>query len=178
MKQLHSIIESLLFLSGEPMSFKKLAQITEKPAKEIREAVLNLKNELEENNCGLRILIKEEECQLASAPENSEFSQKLMQNFFNEELSKSALEVLAIVAYRGPIARSGIDHIRGVDSSYVLRNLLLRGLVERVDNPTDSRSYLYKITFDFLKHLGISNIEELPKFSGLNEKIDELNNNV
>lgn len=170
---LESIIESLLFLSGEPMSFRKLGQIVGVSSKEIREVVLSLKNNLEENNRGLRILIKEDECQMASAPENSAFSQKLMQNFFNEDLSRSSLEVLAIVAYRGPITRSGIDNIRGVDSSYVLRNLLIRGLIERTENPKDSRSYLYKISFDFLKYLGISSIEEMPKFNELNEKIDK-----
>jgi len=92
---------------------------------------------------------------------------KLVKNDLEEDLSRATLEVLAVVAYRGPISRAQIEEVRGVNCSFTLRNLLMRGLVERVENPNDSRSYLYKISFDFLKHLGLGNVKELPNYEEL-----------
>jgi segregation and condensation protein B len=88
------------------------------------------------------------------------------------------LEVISIVAYRGPITRSEIEAIRGVNSSYTVRSLMLRGLMERIENPNDSRGYLYKISFDFLKKLGIDSVERLPEFETLSKdsRIDSIIN--
>jgi len=68
-----------------------------------------------------------------------------------------------LIAYLGPISRAQIDYFRGVNSSFILRNLLMRGLIERVSESAD-RSYSYQISFDLLKHLGISKIEDLPDY--------------
>ncbi len=72
---------------------------------------------------------------------------------------------MTIVLYRGPIARSQIDYIRGVNSTFTLRNLLIRGLIERIPNPKDSRGFLYRPTFDLMNHLGITRIENLPEYA-------------
>src|SRR3989344_8813132 len=82
----------------------------------------------------------------------------------SEELSKSALETLTLVLYRGPVNKSNIDFIRGVNSQFILRNLLVRGLIERVAHETDKRVLLYRATFELLQHLGISRITELPEY--------------
>ena len=74
------------------------------------------------------------------------------------------METIAIIAYKGPLTRLDIEYVRGVNSSFIIRNLLMRGLVERVENPKDARSYLYKVSFDFLKHLGVTGIEDLPQY--------------
>jgi segregation and condensation protein B len=86
-----------------------------------------------------------------------------------EGLSKAALEVLSIVAYKGPISRAEIESIRGVNCSFTLRSLMMRGLLERIDNPKDGRGYLYKISFEFMKKLGIESIDKLPDYKELSQ---------
>lgn len=71
---------------------------------------------------------------------------------------------MAIIAYRGPITRAKINEIRGVDSSYILHQLLLRGLIERSVHTEKYKAYLYNISFEFLQHLGISNVQELSQY--------------
>lgn len=155
-------IESILFVTGEPVSEKKLIKVLEKTREEVRSALEELRNDY--NNRGIVILQKEDEWQFGSAPDCKELIEHLVKSDFIEELSRSALETLTIVAYKGPLTRAELDFIRGVNSSFMLRSLLLRGLVERVENPKDARSFLYKISFDFLKHLGVARVEELPKY--------------
>jgi len=81
--------------------------------------------------------------------------------------------VLSIVAYRGPITRAEIEAIRGVNCSFTLRALLIRGLLDRTENIKDNRRYLYNISFDFLKKLGMDSVEKLPDWETLNKKIEE-----
>ncbi len=165
-----SIIESLLFISGEPMSFKKLAKITSLKEKDLKLSAVVLAERYSDQNGGLRILIKDGKIQMVTAEENSEFVEKFLKADIEGELSRAALEVLSVVAYRGPIARSEIEEIRGVNCSFTLRHLMIRGLIERINNPKDARAYLYRISFDFLKKLGVEKVEDLPKFKELKEK--------
>lgn len=169
MSNLSSVIESLLFVSGEPLSVKKLSKIAGKPESEVEEAVTQLSDDCKNNHRGFYVARKEDEIQLVSASEFKEYVHKLVKGDPEEDLSRATLEVLAVVAYRGPISRAQIEEVRGVNCSFTLRNLLIRGLVERVENPNDSRSYLYKISFDFLKHLGLENVKELPNYADLNK---------
>ncbi|KKQ40457.1 MAG: Segregation and condensation protein B [Candidatus Moranbacteria bacterium GW2011_GWC2_37_73] len=112
----------------------------------------------------LSLLVKGEEVQLVSNPENAEFIEGLVKSELQDSLSNAAMEVVSIIAYRGPISKTEIEAIRGVNCAYTLRNLLLRGLIERNDNPNDSRGYVYAITFDFLKKLGIESVKNLPEY--------------
>ncbi len=175
---LKSIIESLLFLSSEPLKLSKISKIVGVNKSEIENAVLALQNDYALGKRGLIILKKEDEFQMATNPENASFMEQLIKNEMQESLSRAALEVLSIVAYRGPIMRSEIEAIRGVNSSYTIRLLMLRGLMERIENPSDGRGYLYKISFDFLKKMGIDNVEKLPDFETLSkdERIDSIIN--
>jgi segregation and condensation protein B len=75
-----------------------------------------------------------------------------------KDLGKAGLETLSIILYQGPISRAEIDYIRGVNSNFILRNLLIRGLIERVENPHDQRSFLYKPTLELISYLGLSKI--------------------
>lgn len=165
-------IESILFVTGEPVSEKKLVKVLEATQEEVRRALEELRNDY--NNRGIVILQKEEEWQFGSAPDCKELIEQLVKSEFTEELSRAALETLTIVAYRGPLTRHALDFIRGVNSSFMLRNLLLRGLLERVENPKDARSYLYKISFDFLKHLGITRVEDLPQYAENRARADDV----
>jgi segregation and condensation protein B len=174
--KLKSIIESLLFMKGEPVKITKLAKYIGAHQAEVENALMVLSGEYVFQKKGFILIRKEDEVQLASNPENAEFVQQLVKGDLSEPLSNAGLEVLSIVAYRGPITRAEIENIRGVNCSYTIRNLLLRGLVERIDNPNDMRGYIYKITFDFLKKLGIESVEKLPSYEELNK--DERLNSI
>lgn len=165
-----SVIESMLFISGEPMSFKKLSKYTSIEIADLENAAIDLAKKYNEEARGLRILIKDKEVQMVTAGENSKYVEGYMKADIEGELSRAALEVLSVVAYRGPIPRSKIEEIRGVNCSFTLRHLLIRGLIERMDNPSDARTYLYRISFDFLKKLGVEKAEDLPRFEELRNK--------
>lgn len=168
-----SIIETILFTYGEPMSLEKLAKITKAKKEEVHEALSALAREYEGR--GLAILKKGDEYQLGSNPAYANYIEELVKSEFSEELSKAAIETVAIIAYKGPVTRAQIEYVRGVNSSFTLRNLLMRGLIERVENPKDARSYLYRVSFDFLKHLGLTRLEDLPQYDEFRkEKIEVL----
>jgi len=162
-----SILESILFSIGEPISIEKLVKTLEKNKDAVKKIINDLENDYQKENRGLRIIKKGEKIQLVSSPKNSQYIERLIKNELQEDLTPASLEALAIVAYRGPITRAEIEEIRGVNCSYILRNLLIRGLIERKGLPEDARAYIYEISFDFLKKLGLSSIEELPEYKKL-----------
>ncbi len=164
---LKSVIESILFSIGEPISIERLAKTLGKDKDSIKNTVQELEKDYETENRGLRILIKNEEIQLSSAPENSLYIEKLIKDELQEELTPASLETLAIIAYKGPLTRAEIEEVRGVNSSFILRNLLIRGLVERKGHPEDARAYIYEISFNFLRKLGLKSVEELPDYKKL-----------
>ena len=157
--------ESILFVHGEPMAIKRLAAITQASEEEMRDALAALAKNLDGR--GLVLLEKDEEWQLGSHPLAAPYIEKLARGQFGEELSRPALETLAIIAYRGPLARADIEDIRGVNSSFTLRALMMRGLIERTDHPRDARGFLYRVSMDFLKHLGLARMQDLPRYDEL-----------
>ncbi len=167
---LQSSLEALLFVSGEALSLVRLEKILGVPKDEIRAAGQALAVEYQSNALrGLMILSDGESLLMATKPEHAPIVEALTKSELQENLSKAALEVLSIVAYRSPISRSEIDAIRGVNCSFTLRNLLLRDLISREGNPSDSRGYLYRPTFRFLESLGLGQISELPDFETLSQ---------
>ncbi len=167
-KDIKSILESLIFVVGKPISIKRLAKIAS-----IRESeVANVLDELRQDyqGRGIKILARGNAVQLISIPENSQYVKKLLTEELQENLTRAALETLAIIAYRGPVTRSQIEQIRGVNSVYILRNLLMRGLIDRERSKRDARFWEYQPSFDFLRHLGIKDIKELPDFEELHKE--------
>lgn len=164
-------IEAILFFKAEPLSIKKLAQILKTDEMEIKNALAILKEKLEGR--GVTLIEKDDEVMLGTAGDAGGIIEELSKEELSRDLGKAGLETLSIVLYRGPITRSGIDYIRGVNSTFILRNLLIRGLVEKIPNPNDQRSFLYRATFDLLSHLGISRVEDLPEYRGANESIEK-----
>lgn len=170
-QKLKSIIESLLFISGEPIKVRVLVQVSGASTAEVKEAMESLRKDYQDSQRGLRIMEKDEEVQMVTAIENSEFVAKMVEADLRGDLTRASVETLAIVAYRGPLTRAKVEEIRGVNCSFALRYLLIRGLVERIDNPEDSRSYLYRPSFDFLKKLGLEKISDLPRYEELSKKV-------
>ncbi len=175
--KIKSIVESLLFVSGEPIKLSRLAKIIGVKMAEVEKAVMVLQKEYSQNR-GLIIIKKEKSVQMATNPENAESVSQIAKNELQGNLSQSSLEVLSIVAYRGPISRANVEAIRGVNCSFTLRTLMMRGMLERYDDPQNARSYLYKISFGFLKKFGIDRVEKLPDWETLskNSQIDDVIN--
>lgn len=164
-------IESILFFLSEPVAISRLSRLTQKKEEEVKEALAILKNNLQER--GLTILEKEDRVFLTTSPESSDILRTLQKEELEGELTKAAAEVIAIIIYKNPITRAEIDYIRGVNSSFVLRNLTIRGLVERLSHPHDARTYRYKPSFDLLRHLGIEKFEALPEYEEMNKTLED-----
>jgi segregation and condensation protein B len=162
-------IEAILFWKGEPISRKRLAEILESNQTEINEGILKLQENLKER--GIVLVEKENEVMLGTVPELSELIEKLQKEELNKDLSKASLETLSIVLYKNGTNRSEIDYIRGVNSSFTLRMLSVRGLVDRIIDPSDSRRYIYKPSFNLLSFMGVKSVEELPEWNEVNGSI-------
>ncbi len=171
MNELAKKIEAVLFVAGEGMSVSRLSLLFKKKEEEILKSLDELEEHLK-NGHFLLLLKHEDKVSLTTAPEVSGIVEDFAKEEFAGELTRASLETLAIVAYKGPLKRSEIDYIRGVNSSFMIRNLLMRGLVERIKDPKDSRAFLYKISSDFLKFLGLSSVSQLPDFGALGERLE------
>lgn len=153
-------IEGLLFWRAEPVAIAELVRQLGATKAQIETALGQLSTALEHR--GICLVKTADEVMLGTAPALSELIEKLTKEELARDIGKAGLETLSIILYQGPISRADIDFIRGVNSQFIVRNLLIRGLIERVDNPTDARSFLYKPTLALLAHLGIRSIDELP----------------
>ncbi|MCX6753303.1 MAG: SMC-Scp complex subunit ScpB [Candidatus Nomurabacteria bacterium] len=167
---LEAKIEAILFFKGEPVSIHNLSSLLKVSKEETKEAVINLSTRLQ--NRGIVLSVKEDEINLGTNPEISELIEKLQKEELNKDLSKSSLETLSIILYKNGISRSEIDYIRGVNSSFILRALSIRGLIEKLTDPKDNRKYIYKPTFELLSFMGIKSVAELPNFTEINPKIE------
>lgn len=165
---LKSQIESLLFIAAKPMSIKQLADITGVKAGDIESVGDEMERVYKEAGNGVQIIKNDDKYQMVSSPENAKIIQELIKDETTGELSRPSLETLTIVAYRGPISKTDLDRIRGVNCSLIVRNLLLRGLIESKFDKTKNETY-YKVTFDFIRFLGINNITDLPDYKKLHD---------
>lgn len=174
MSNLNHQIESVLLFKNEPVTLSELAKILDVQKERIQEAISNLQKEYESR--GIVIVSDGESVSLGTHPDNSELIEKLQKDELSRDLGRAGLETLAIVLYRGPISRREIDHIRGVNSGFILRTLLIRGLIERTD-VAGERSYSYKPTLKLLEYLGVARIEDLPQYGEALKKVEEFINN-
>lgn len=174
--ELESKIEGLLFYRGEEVEIKELSKLFNTTEEEINNSLIKLDQNLTAR--GIVLVRKEDRVVLGVSSELSSLIDSLRKEELDKELSKAALETLSIVLYQNGISRSEIDYIRGVNSSFILRNLLVRGLVEKVIDSKDSRKILYRPTFNTLSYLGINSIEQLPNYTDVVLKLKEtLNTN-
>lgn len=161
---MEGIIEGLLYVQGDlGLTIKQIEDILEITEEEAKKLVLNLKNYYEEDNRGLRINYLGNTIKLTTKEEHQKYYQKLLEDPTSRNLSDSALEVLAIIAYNEPITRGDLEKLRGVDSTYVLRRLLAKGLIKECGkSDLPGRPILYKTTDDFLDYFGLASIKDLP----------------
>ena len=163
-------LEAILFWKAEPISLKKLASLLNTDVQDIKNGLVELENALKGR--GLTLVQTDDEVMLGTSKELSSLIEQLTKEELTRDLGKAGLETLSIILYQGPISRADIDYIRGVNSQFIVRNLLIRGLVNRVDNPKDARSFLYKTSLELLSHLGIGKIEELPEYEQVRKDIE------
>jgi segregation and condensation protein B len=163
-------IESVLFFKNEPVSYKDLAKATGSSAGEVRDAVKILMRNYESR--GLVIVEDGDSVGFGTHPDSSSLIESMQKEELSRELGRAGLETLSIVLYKGPVSRREIDYIRGVNSGFILRNLLIRGLVERTESAAGERSFSYKPTLELLRHLGIRRREDLPEFGTALAKIE------
>jgi len=169
--ELEAKIEGLLFYKGEEIEIKKIAEVFEVSVEETEEALKKLENSL--NGRGLVVVRKDNSIVLGISAELSPVIENIRKEEISKELTKSALETLSIVLYKNGVTRSEIDYIRGVNSSFILRNLLVRGLVEKIIDPKDNRRFLYRPTFETLSYMGITSIGELPDYEKVRKDLEE-----
>jgi len=164
---LKSKIESILFISTRPLTIKRLSELLKVEQGKIKPALDELVSEYSERkDSGLQINRVGKQYQMSTTPA----SQKIVKDFVKEEvtgeLTRPQLEALTVVAYRGPITKEELEQIRGVNCSMILRNLMIRGLVEMEEDKKVMKTYYY-VTFDFLRFLGLSDISQLPDYEKL-----------
>ena len=170
-----AIIEGLLFVSGEDgLSLEEISNIIEIDKDEIGKYIKELFNDYNNDERGMNIEFLGNKFKLTTKPEHKEFYKKLINDDESSILSQSCLETLAIIAYNGPITRIDIEEIRGVNSSYLIRKLLLKGLIEEVGKAeTAGRPRMYNITSKFLDYFGLGSTDELPKIELEDKEIEE-----
>ena len=172
---MEGILEGLLYVQGDiGLTLEQVMDILNISEEDAKTLIYKLKNSYENENRGLRINYLGNTFKLTTKEEHKEYYQRLLENPKNNVLSNSALETLAIIAYNEPITRIEIDELRGVDSSYIVRRLLAKGLIKECGkSDLPGKPILYKTTDDFLDYFGLSSIDELPSLDNLDEDDDE-----
>jgi len=176
---LKSQLESLLFVAIKPLAIKELAVLTNTKTKEVEEALQTLETEYAETERGLSLIKNNNQYQLTTAPANAALVQEFLKDETNGELSQPSLEALTIIAYRGPIGKLELEKIRGVNCSLIIRNLLLRGLIEEKYDKAKDENF-YTVTHDFVRFLGIRSVNDLPEYKklGADEAVNQTINEV
>lgn len=184
---LSAALEAILFAAGESVSVERLALVLGAEEEELFRTGRELAEKYEREERGIRLLVLDNKLQLCSAPDYAVYITRALEQRKPPMLSQSALETLAIVAYFQPVTRAYIDQVRGVDSTYTVSTLLERGLIAvsgKLEAP--GRPSLLVTTDVFLRTMGVSSLQELPKLpdmSGgdgvlaLQRKIEELQSN-
>lgn len=166
---LKSQILSILFVASKPVTKKELLDTLEISEDDLKLVIEELVSE--NHTAGIILLAHNDKLSLSSNPIYSPQVKKFLSLELREKLTDSALETLAIILYRQPISKAEIESIRGVNSNHTIRQLLIRGLIEKTSSDTDKRVQNYKTTLEFMQHLGIKDMRELPDFEELTKNI-------
>lgn len=165
----HSI-EAVLLFKNEPVTIGDLSKMLEANTEEVKSAIEAL--ETYYRGRGIVLVTDGEKVMFGTSPTASGLIEKIQKDEVSRDLGRAGLETLAIILYKGPISRREIDYIRGVNSGFIIRNLLVRGLIERSESESGERSFSYKPTLELLRHLGVTKQSELPEFKTAFEKLE------
>ncbi len=164
-REIQSILEAVLFAAGDAVELEKLADIVDVDKKSLREILQKMMDAYNFERRGIHIIRMEDSYQMCTRGEYHDYVAMLAEPRRKQSLSNAAIEVLAIIAYKQPVTRSTIEHIRGVNCDYVVNRLMERNLIEekgRLDAP--GRPILFGTTQEFLRCFGVATLEELPEF--------------
>lgn len=176
-----AVIEGLLFLKGsDGLTFHELKEILDAEEEEIKKNIKELYNEyLTNENRGIQLELLGERFKLTTKPVHKEYYKKLVFEEEDSNLTQAALETLAIIAYNEPITRIEVDEIRGVNSSYLIRKLMIKNLIQEVGRAeTAGRPRQYGVTNAFLDYFGLNSISDLPKIENKSESIEDNETNL
>jgi len=163
------LLEGILFYKSQPLKKSYIVSQFSVSEADLRTTLDTLRARLE--NGATRLLETDTEIELVSAPELAPFIEELRKQDIKSDIGKAGAETLAIIMYQGPISRTEIDRIRGVNSSFILRNVLIRGLVSRSPDQKGN-GYLFSIAPSLLAHLGITHKEALPDFARITDALE------
>jgi segregation and condensation protein B len=171
-QELTQSIEALLFAFSRPFSRDELSRLLDVEVTDINAAIATLATRFNER--GMALVDDGKVVELRTAPVAAETIERIRKEEFSRDIGRAGLEALAAILYRGPLSRSEIDFIRGVNSSQTLRTLLTRGLIRKVPNPKDERSFLYEGTTELYAELGLTTRADLPDFVTVRQKLADL----
>ena len=180
--EIESVIESILFVSGEPVATSRIAAVLGVSVFHVEAAANRLRDKYNFERRGIRLVKVDDSLQLCSSPEYADYIRLALETRKPPTLSQPALEVLAIIAYFQPVTRSYIEQIRGIDSSYTVNLLLDRGLIvslQRLSVP--GRPMLFTTTAAFLRTFGLESLDDLPELpviDGSGEGIERIQNAI
>lgn len=155
-------LEAVLFAANGPLSKKELTGLFSCTAEELGHIVHALSEEL--SSRGITLVETDTELELRTAKEAAELVKRLRTTEVSRDIGKASLETLAVIAYQNGATRGEIDWVRGVNSSASVRTLLLRGLIDRSEDPSDKRRIVYTLSTEALAHLGVSAAAALPRY--------------
>ena len=170
LSDLKAIVEALIFASPEPISTKALAKLLEPETPEdVAAAVASLKVDYDRPG-GLQLVEVAGGYQIVTRPELHEWVRRLFHEHTTKKLSVSALETLAVIAYKQPVTAPEITEIRGVNAAGVVGTLMERKLIRIVGRKqVVGRPFLYGTTREFLERFGLNDLSDLPKVEDMSE---------
>lgn len=166
-------IESLLFVSPKPMTISSLVSFLKKQgekttSEEVTSIIEELKSKYNSLESGIQLVQAADSVQFVSNQEASALVKQFLKEDLTGELTPASLEALTVIAYRGPITKAELEQIRGVNCSLIIRNLLIRGLINVIEEK-DKMRIVYEPTVEFLKYLGLTSVKELPDYERLHQ---------
>ncbi len=175
MENLESLIESVLYVAGEPVELSLLSEKFEVTENAIKKALENLSKKYNETS-GIQIVKFKNKIQFATNPQNAEAIEKVLNPIKEKVLSRATLETLAIIAYKQPITRLEIEEIRGVNSDYAIDLLSKNSLIEVVGRKDAiGKPLLFGTTDDFLKRFELLDLNSLPKYEQILAQLKTIN---
>lgn len=168
-------LESILLVSDKPLSIEVITKTLNLKKRQVKELIKKLQEKFNKENSGIHLAIAGKKVQFTTNPTSEKITKNFIKEELNSNLTNASLETLTIIAYRGPITKSELEQIRGVNCSIILKNLMIKGLIENELNK-EKMLEVYNVTLDFLKYLGINKVNSLPEYEKLNS--DEIINKI